>query len=81
MAAFAGASAAKCYKSSTWVKQDEAIASNEVQPTASSLAAEQEHKLVVLRVIELFDQLLALVDAGAAIQAHKGVLHHIIMLN
>ena len=58
----------------TWVKQHQPVAPNEVQPTATSLAAEQEHKLVVLWVVELLDQLLALADAGAAIQAQKGVL-------
>ncbi len=60
----------------TWVKQDQAVASNEVQPTASSFAAEQEDKLVLLGVVEVLDQLLALVDAGTAIQSHKGILQH-----
>ncbi len=60
----------------TWVKQDQAVASNEIEPTASSFAAEQEDKLVLLRVIEVLDQLLALVDAGTAIQSHKGILQH-----
>ena len=60
----------------TWVKQDQTVASNEIEPTASSFAAEQEDKLVLLGVIEVFDQLLALVDAGTAIQSHKGILKH-----
>ena len=54
----------KCH---TWVKEDQAVASNEVEPTASSFAAEQEDKLVLLGVVEVFDQLLALADAGTAI--------------
>lgn len=58
----------------TWVKQNQAVASNEVEPTASSFAAEQEDKLVLLRVVEVLDQLLALVDAGTAVQSHKGIL-------
>ena len=58
----------------TRVKQDQPVAADEVQSTATSLAAEQEHKLVVLRVIELLDQLLPLADAGAAIQAQEGIL-------
>ena len=60
----------------TWVKQDQAVAANEVEPTASGFAAEQEDKLVLLGVIEVLDQLLALVDAGTAIQSHKGILQH-----
>ena len=60
----------------TWVKQDQAVASNEVEPAASSFAAEQEDKLVLLGVVETLDQLLPLVDAGTAIQSHKGILQH-----
>ncbi len=60
----------------TWVKQDQTVASNEVQPTTSSFAAEQEDKLVLLGIVEVLDQLLALVDAGTAIQSHKGILQH-----
>lgn len=58
----------------TWVKQHQPVTPDEVQPTTTSLAAEQENKLVILCVIELLDQLLALADAGAAIQAQKGIL-------
>lgn len=60
----------------TWVKQDQAVASNEIESTASSFAAEQEDKLILLGVVEVLDQLLALVDAGTAIQSYKGILQH-----
>ena len=60
----------------TWVKQNQAVATNEVEATATGLAAEQKDKLVLLGVIELLDQLLALADTGAAIEAHKGVLQN-----
>ena len=63
-----------CWRHHTRVKQHQPIASDEVQSTPTSLAAEQEYKLVVLWVIELLDQLLALADASAAIQAQEGIL-------
>ncbi len=68
------AEAAAASVGGTWVKQNQAIAPNEVEPAAASLAAEQEHKLVVLGVVELLHQLLTLVDACAAIQTHKRIL-------
>ena len=60
----------------TWVKKDQAVATNEVEATSTSLAAEQKDELVLLGVVELLDQLLALADTCAAIQAHKGVLQN-----
>jgi hypothetical protein len=63
----------KCYNH-TWVKEDEAIAPNEIKATAPGLGAEQEHKLVVSGVAELLHQLLPLADARAAIQPQARVL-------
>lgn len=68
---------AVCPGHHTRVKQHQPVASNEVQSTPTSLAAEQEDELVVLWVIELLDQLLALADASAAVQSQEGILPYI----
>ena len=67
---------AVCPGHHTRVKQHQPVASNEVQSTPTSLAAEQEDELVVLWVIELLDQLLALADASAAVQSQEGILQY-----
>ena len=56
------------------VEQHEAVAAHEVEAAAAGLAAEQEHKLLLLGVVEGHHQLLALADAGGAVQPNKGVL-------
>ena len=55
-------------------KEDQAVASNQVEAAATSLTTQKENKLVLGRVIEVLDQLLPLGDACAAVQPHKGIL-------
>ena len=57
----------------TWVEQDKAICSDKVDTTSSSFAAEQEYKFLAIRIVELVDKLLTLIDSHCAIQTEVAI--------
>ena len=55
------------------VEQDQAVATDEVDPAPASLGREKEDEAVLGRIVEALDELLPLADAGAAVQAAERV--------
>ena len=57
----------------TRVEEDEPVSTDQVDTTSTGLATQQEDKLLAVRVIELVNQLLPLVDRLRAVQAEVPV--------
>lgn len=57
----------------TWVEEDKAVRADEVDTASSSLATEKKHELLAVRVIELVDKLLPLVNRHGAVQAEVAI--------
>jgi len=55
------------------VKENQSVGTDQVETASSGLAAEQEHKLVSIWIVEPVDQLLSLVDRHRAIQSQNSV--------
>ena len=56
------------------VEEDEPVGADEVEAAAAGLGAEEEDELVAGGVVELVDQLLALVDVHGAVEAEDAVV-------
>ena len=56
------------------VEQHKPVPADEVDPAPAGFRGEQEHELVLRRVVELLHELLALADARRAVQADRGVV-------
>ena len=53
----------------TWVKQDQTIRSDKVDPTSTGFRTEKEDEFFPIRVIELVDELLSFRDVHRAIES------------
>ena len=60
-------------ENATWVEQDQAIRTDEVDSASTGLAAQQEYELLALRVVELINELLALGDRHRAVQTEEPI--------
>ena len=56
-----------------WIEQNQAIGTNEIETATTGLAAQQEDKLVSIRVVELVDQLLTLVDVHRSVKPKEAI--------
>lgn len=57
----------------TRVEEDKAIGTDEVDTATSCFAREEENELLPLRIVELIDQLLSLLDICASLQTEVAV--------
>lgn len=65
----------------TRVKEDKSVCADEVDTTSTSLATEQEDKLLAFRVVELVNHLLTLGNGHCAVKPEVPVSIHARMSN
>lgn len=57
----------------TGIKEDETVRTNQIDSTATCLAAKQEYKLFTLGIIELIHKFLPLADGHAPIESEAAI--------